>query len=113
MAKPTFFTERKEFIGRMVAEPFHKKLSWGLEQKVAKEIFQKYPLEFLAVVRPPFEMHSIVFFQGESGKKYLEDKYREFKYKPEKSEKIIEFKEKAGEDFQPKKRLTFRDFMKE
>lgn len=79
-------------------------------KKSPKEL--RYPIEFLNVVRPPFEMNSVAYFIGGDGLKYLEVELNKFKFKPE-SVGSEEFSEKVGEDLSVSKTLSIRDLLNE
>lgn len=96
----------------MIDESNHKKIKWALEQKVAKELFNTYPLEFLnKVSKPSFPLYSIMWFKTDKGKKFLQQKLYEFKVKPKATTKpVVEHEEKFGEDIKTIKQ-SVRDFL--
>ena len=104
---PTYFQERKDFLGRMI--PDHSKIQWRVEMGHTKKIFfvdhksktpkeLRYPVEFLVKLKPPFQnMNSVCFFLGEKGKKYLETEFNKFNFRPENIQSVKQ-EEKVGED---------------
>lgn len=111
MAKqPTYFQERKDFLARMISKDV--KIVFAKEQKFAKEIFSTYPVDFLKVVKKPFEMDSLAWFITDKGKVYLEREAKIFSYKP-KQEKIVEGTVKQGYNYEKNKKKGFREFLDE
>ena len=108
--QPTYFQERRAFIARMLVE--QPKGSYAREMKFTKEIFSIYNIDFLAAVKPPFDLNSLAFRISEDGKKYLSLQEKIWLYKPEKVS-IIEQKEKVGKDWNGKKKKGFREFLNE
>ena len=108
--KPTYFQERKEFIARMLTGV--DKIFYGKEQKIAKDLFLKYPAEFLISVKQPFKLNSIAWFLTQEGLQYLDKNYKIWKYKPE-EKKIIEGTEKIGYSYKNRNIKKFRDFLDE
>lgn len=106
--KPTYFQERKAFLARMIKEGV--KISYPREQKIAKDIFSKWPVPFLEKVKKPFEMESLAWFLSKDGERYLEIKLAEFNYNPQRVE-IIPGDKKEGEEWTGRKKLTLRDFL--
>lgn len=102
--------ERKDFVGRMLSHKFDK-IEWRAECKAAKDIFELYPVEFLIKTpKPPFAINSLFFFLSQEGKKYLDQKLKEYLYKP-KSYPIIEGDKVEGEEWEGKKRVGIREFL--
>jgi len=110
MKKPTFFKERKAFISKMIDPSV--RVVFAREQKLAKDIFEKYPVEFLNMVKPPFIMNSLAWFISKDGAKYLDSELKKFLYKPKVS-KVIEGSEKMGYNFEKKRTKGFREFLNE
>ena len=106
---PTLFKEKKDFLSRMVTKS--KTFSYPREMKFAKDIFNLYPVEFLNLVKPPFELNSLAYLVGREGKKYLDLKFKEFQFKSViiVSEQTLE---KVGEDLNIKLPKTLIDFLK-
>ena len=101
--------ERKEFAVKMLVD--NPKPVWAGELKATKEIFERYPLDFLnKVSKPDFKINSCFFFLSENGKEYLSKKLKEFLYKPVRYD-IIEGKEKQGDDWTGTKRKGLRQFI--
>lgn len=106
--KPTYFQERKDFISRFIKDDI--KVPFAREQKFAKELFEKYPVDFLIKVQPEFKLNSLAFFFSEDGKKFLDKKIKEYLFKPKRIE-IIEGTEKKGYNWKNKKKRGFREFL--
>ncbi len=110
-AKP-FFKERKEFIKRLLDGK--KSSNLALDMMTATKIFEKFDndVDFLSKVKPLFKMDgSIKWFLTFDGMKFLDLKYKEFKYKPKKSEIMIDFEDKFGNDYVEYKPRTIRQFL--
>jgi hypothetical protein len=107
---PTYFQERKDFIKRMISPDV--KVIYAREQKIAKDIFSTYPVDFLNVVRKPFDMNSLAWFISPDGKEYLEKNAKIFSYKP-KQDKVVEGTEKQGYNYTKKINKGFREFLNE
>jgi|TARA_R110000824_G_scaffold244366_4_gene433123 hypothetical protein len=113
-ATKPFAKERKEFISRMLDG--EKPKAFALDMMAVTRIFQIFVghEDFLSKVAPPFKLKdSIKYLLSSEGMKYLRKKKDEFYYKPKKLDKIIDFKEKVGEDTLQSKTLTLRDFLNE
>ena len=112
MAKaPTYFQERKDFLGRMIQD--HSQIKWRVEMAHTKKIFSEWPIDFLANVAPPFQpMNSVAYFLGAKGKEYLQRELHKFNFKPEVIESV-EQKEKVGEDAAVKTVQSIRQFLNE
>ena len=108
--KPTFFKERKQFIENMIDDLSN--LPFAREQKIAKDLFSKYPAEFLVSVKKPFSLNSIAWFLTEEGSQYLDKNYKIWTYKPE-EKTIVEGTEKVGYTYNNKSIKNFRDFLDE
>lgn len=113
----TFFTERKEFIYRMIDKSNHKTIKWSKEQMFAKKLFKKYPVDFLSAIGPPVffagGMNSIGWFITEKGSQYLDRQLKQFRFKPKKNPEV---KEGVCEDIhrpktKSKKLPSLREFL--
>jgi hypothetical protein len=110
-AKP-FARERKEFIIRMLDGK--RPEVFALEMMAATKIFEIFlgHEDFLSKVAAPFPLKgSIKYLITEDGIGYLNKKKTEFYFKPKELDKIIDFKDKVGEDTLKKKTLTLREFL--
>ena len=110
MKKPTFFKERKAFIKKMINPSV--KVVYAREQKLEKDIFEKYPVDFLNMVKQPFDLNSLAWFLSKDGEQYLKKELSRFLYKP-KEDKIVAGTEKKGYNFAKKKIKKFREFLDE
>jgi hypothetical protein len=107
-----FFKERKEFIKRLLDNK--KSSNIAVDMKIATQIFDRFDndVDFLSKVKPLFKMDgSIKWFITKDGIKFLDAKYKEFKYKPKKNEKPIDLGEKIGDDIIQSKKRTIRQFL--
>ena len=107
---PTYFQERKDFIARMISKGV--KIPYAREQKLAKDLFNKYPVKFLNVVPKPFELNSIAWFLSYDGEIYLNKELKRFLYQP-KEKKAVKYLKKEGEPYNKKTIKQFRDFLNE
>jgi len=113
-AKPSFFKERKEFIGRMLGG--QKPSNYKLDMMVATKVFANFEndIDFLSKVKPPFKFDdSIKYLLTKEGVDYLKKKSLEFYYNPSNSEKMIDHNEKTGEDREVSRVKSLREFLNE
>jgi hypothetical protein len=111
-APKPFFKERKEFVKRLLDNK--KSSNIALDMKIATQIFERFDndIDFLSKVKPLFKMEaSIKWFLTKDGVKFLDLKYKEFKYKPKKIESAIDLGEKVGDDVIQNKKRTIRQFL--
>lgn len=106
----TFFEERKAFLLRMVKNVPNG--AWRREMSFTKKIFERYPDDFLKVVKRPFNLNSLAYFIGKEGTKYLDLQLKLFRFKVK--EEVIEVHDiKEGEDFKIQTNKTIRQFLNE
>jgi hypothetical protein len=111
-APKPFFSERKDFIKRMLDGGKSKDIA--LDMITATKVFEAFDnnIDFLAKVKPPFKLDgSIRYFLTADGKEFLRKKKLEFDYKPKNAEKIVDHFQKTGEDIMTNKHRTLRDFL--
>lgn len=110
----SFFKERKDFIKRMLGGG--KSLDYRLDMMTATKVFKLFDQDviFLGKVKPPFKLEgSIKYFLTKDGIAYLKRKKLEFEYKPKNYEKMVDHKDKVGEDRRIEKPKTLRNFLDE
>lgn len=105
----------KSAISRIVKPPdqgFRTKF-WPREMKIAKILFEKYPdEEFWSNFNLDFKLNSLAWFNTKDGILTLENKYKQFHYKPpEKKEALQISEEKFGEDRAVSKPRFAKDFL--
>jgi hypothetical protein len=108
----SFFKERKEFIKRLLDGS--KSSNFALDMMTATKVFEKFnnDLDFLSKVKPLFKLNgTIKWLLTADGIKFLDLKYKEFKYKPKKSEILIDSGEKFGDDIVKPRPRTIRQFL--
>ncbi len=92
--------------------PNIKKGEWRREMSFTKKIFERYPVDFLLVVKRPFEMNSLAYFIGRDGLSYLDLQLKLFSFNVPKEEiKVLDKKE--GEDIIIENRVSLRKFLNE
>ena len=112
-AKP-FFKERKEFVKRLLDGK--KSSNIALDIMTASKIFEKFDndVDFLSKVKMPFKMDgSIKWLLTKDGIEYLDQKYKEFKFKPKEAAKTVDLGEKVGEDILTTTKISLRRFLNE
>jgi hypothetical protein len=108
----------KRFISQNVKPPEQGFVTrfWPREMKVAKELFEKYPnLDFWKRMEIGFKVHSLAWFKMKQGADRLEQKYREFNFKPQNTkDNVLELSDgKIGESLHNQKGKQFlMDFLK-
>ena len=109
-----FFKERREFIKRMLGGA--KSIDYRLDMMTVTKVFKMFnnDLDFLSKVKAPFKLEgSIKYFLTKDGIAYLKRKKLEFEYKPKNYEKMVDHKDKVGEDRRIEKPKTLRNFLDE
>jgi hypothetical protein len=93
-----------------------KSLDYRLDMMTATKVFKLFDQDviFLGKVKPPFKLEgSIKYFLTKDGIAYLKRKKLEFEYKPKNYEKMVDHKDKVGEDRRIEKPKTLRNFLDE
>lgn len=111
---------KSEFIVAclQVKKSNYKDISWAKEMKIMNSLVFKCPdPQFWMHSVTEFKIPSLAWFLTDEGRKYLNDKYKKFKFEFKESKKTTQVNlelEKQGEDIEtgPKKVKTLMDFLK-